>query len=631
MTRLRHVGATICAALGAVLFLVLLSSLLRVDAVPRFAVLGLAALGILAALRPADALVALAVGVPIASWVGRQWNPAVAWPEALAVAFCAGYCARGIGGSSNQRPQTIDAPVFSTIAIVAASLLVQLLIDGWRFGEGSTFDQLGVLIRSGYFVSADSSDPIDAAMRLIESLIIFRAAASLTWGIDGSGRRLAVWIAIGGSAASALNLVRLWEGATRLDAPLAAFIRYLLTERLNVHYADVNAAGSYYVLALFVALGLALAPKGRRWFAAVLLIALSLWLSGSRMAFVSGLLALLLPAAAAAARLRRTQLRWMVAAAAAVLLAALAGAAAYAIPERGNQQSPLAAFQVRWELARTSARMAASRPAFGVGVGRYYGLSGEYSSPELLELFPPAVHENAHNNFLQLLAELGLVGFSALVWVLASAGVRAARLVRAGPQDPLRWGLVTGLVAFVMTWVGSPPLLIDEPAFSFWLVLGVVAGWGQGFAMPAPGRIGATVAAALVLIVVISVPLRFVQERADFNLEHRGVGLSPWQSAMDGVRYRVAGRSCSLFVPADAQTIVVPLRAMSPHQDLRVRMMLDGRAADVIIVRSDRWQSLRLHLPQERNAPRFRRLELHVDALSPADEDVLMIGKVEPK
>ena len=120
MARLRHVGGTICAALGGVLFLSLLFSLVRVVAVPLFAVAGLAALGVLAALRPADALVALAVGVPIASWVGRQWNPAVAWPEALAAAFCAGYCARGIGRSSDERTQAIDAPVFSTIAIVAA-------------------------------------------------------------------------------------------------------------------------------------------------------------------------------------------------------------------------------------------------------------------------------------------------------------------------------------------------------------------------------------------------------------------------------------------------------------------------------------------------------------------------------
>ena len=95
-----------------------------------------------------------------------------------------------------------------------------------------------------------------------------------------------------------------------------------------------------------------------------------------------------------------------------LLLALLAAAAAYAIPERGNQRSAITAANVRWELARTSLRMTASNPAFGVGIGRFYSRSGEFSSPELLESFPPAIHENAHNNFLQILAELGIVGFA---------------------------------------------------------------------------------------------------------------------------------------------------------------------------------------------------------------------------
>jgi O-antigen ligase len=635
MTPLRDSGARSIAALAAVGFLAILSSLARVNDVPAVALVALVALVILAALRPDQALTVLAMGTPVAAWLGRQWNPSPAWAETLVVAFCAGYCLRGIWRARDTpdgRSDLLGPPLFLAVAVVLASLAVRLLSDAWRFGNAALLNDVRDLVASGYyFVMPASGDPIDAAMRLLESFVIFRAAASATRRSPALGLRLVAWTACGAAAAAALNLLRLWEAARRLEFPVSAFAGLLMTQRINVHYGDLNAAGSYFVMACLASIGLALTTGRKRWFAAAALIATSIWITGSRTAIMAGLIAAVVPAIALLRRIPAGRARVATVAAAGVALALLAASAAYTLPERGNQQAPETAARVRWELAKTSLRMASSSPSFGVGVGGYYERSGEFSSPELLRIFPPAVHENAHNNFLQILAELGIVGFAAIVWLLGAAVLLCLRVLRASPDDPLKWGVLTGLLAFVLSWLGGHPLLIDEPAFAFWLLLGAASGWGLSTSPHPSARPRGWMLAALAVALAISVPLRTHGDRGNFDLAHRGVGLSVWQDALDGVRYRLAGSTSSVFVPSDAQVIVVPLRSVEGVPELRVWLSLDGRPADVVSLVPDRWQHLRLRMPQDRDAPRFRRLELRAERPSAGASPVLMIGKVEPR
>jgi len=632
LAALRTWGARFGAGLAALGFLIILSSLFRVADVPSFVVIVLIAFGIGSAFRPDIALGAIAIGVPLASWLGRWWNGFVAWPEALVVAFCAGYCARSAFGRHQPRPvDPLARPVIVTAAIVVASLAVQLWIDMWRFGAAATGRDLSDLIRASYFVLTMSGDPVDAAMRLLESLVLLTAAASEVRRRPNLASQLVRWAVWGAAIAAAVNVARLWQAASRLEAPMQAFVSHFVTLRLNVHYGDLNAAGSYFVLLFFPALGFALARRTRVYWIAVLLIASGIWISGSRTALAVAVLAMVLPAIALGARLSQDRRRWAVAGAA-IALAIVAAAAAHFSPKRGNQQSSLAAIQVRVEMIRTSLHMTASNPSFGVGIGRYYFRSGEFSSPELLHLFPPAIHENAHNNFLQFLAELGVIGLGAVLWLLWTAARLCASLLTSERQNAVAWGLVTGLIAFVLSWLGGHPLLIDQPAFTFWLLVGVACGWATVVAPPVPSRAQTTwFVGILVAVVAISIPWRFVQERANFDLEHRGIGLSShWQPEVDGVRYRLAGATSAVFVPSAAQSLVIPLRSVRELPQLRVELRLDDRPADVVTLTNDRWHYLRLHMMRDRNPPRFRRLELRASGAS-GDAPVLMIGKVEPR
>lgn len=608
----------------AILSCALLLSLGTVEHIPASVPAFLLVLAALTFWRPDLGLLALAALLPIANWIGRIWNYQIAWAETLTVAIAAGWFARvAVRGRSGHRDLDVPAQLFSIV--VVSSLLVYLAVLGWRLTGNALAPPLGSMLDT-YFAVRGGGDPFDAAMRLLESMVLLIAAAGASNASADFPRRLARAVACGAALAGALNLWRLWEGARRTAAPLAMFVQYLATIRENIHYADLNAAGSYFVLALFVAAGLAARPQHRRWLAAVLVIAAALWVTGSRAALIAGIAAALLPLMALlpARALRR---REIVGGGAVLLIAMLVGVAHY-LPMRGNQHSSLDAVRVRWELARTSVRMTAAQPVFGVGVGQFYQLSGEFSSPALLTLFPPARNENAHNNFLQILAELGVVGFALYAWLLAAGASRISQTVRDGHSNPIAWGMACGVAAFLLTCLAGHPLLIDEPAFTFWVVFGGAAGAARRpDAAPRirPSRLVA--GAALVMLVVI--PVRARAAIASANMEHAGFGLSVWQREIDGVRYRRAGVTSSVFLPGYARSVSIPLRAIG-SAPLHVRLTLDGHPADIVTVPADRWFNLRFQIPGTRVVTTYRRLDLDVVEQNAGSADELMIGKVEP-
>jgi hypothetical protein len=616
--------------LASALFVLLLTSLFRTDtiaAAPLVVVTGLAAVS---AWRPDSGLLLVAGLVPIAGWIGRRWDGSLAWPEAVAVAFLAGYTLnRAVRRPSIGRSLPTIA-IYSLIAIVVASLAVHVLVLKQTIGSEALRALAGDVLAGEYFRGAGGPE-LDAAMRLIEGLLLLHAALTLA-SVRGRFAPLAVrTIVIAAGAAGALNLWRIWLGALQLESPVRGFVSYLATLRYNAHYGDLNAAGSYFMMTLLPALMLAWGREWRRWTPAVIFIGLSLILSGSRTAIVAGVVAALgawyLARRQSAARGARTTAAN--AAVVAVLTIACLGAGVLLAARNASPAS--GSVWIRVEFARASLRMLGTAPLFGVGIGQYPGRAGEFTSAALVTVYPPAAHENAHNNFLQLLSELGIIGLGAFLWLIGASATAVAARLGHDPHDGLRWSAVAGAASFVVSWLGGHPLLVDAPAFSFWILLGALTGWGEIDAPPAR-RTSVTIisTAVLVIVLLVSLPFRVQAEFGRTELDHQGIGLSLWQDADDGVRYRLAGGTSTVFVPASARVITVPLRAAA-DQELTVELRLDNRLADVVRVPGGRWLMLRVPMPDDDSA-RYRALAFRVrGAGADRESPLLMIGKVTPQ
>lgn len=628
------VGATLCACFTALLLS--LTSVSNVPAIIPVLLIGFAGASIW---RPDAGLCILAFAVPVAHWTGRTWNGSAAWPEILVLAFAAGYSARMLRGDRRPHPpDSLQTPIWIFAALVIFSLAERVLVLYWSTGGAALTEHLRVAAAE-YFVAPGAFPELDAAMRLVEGLFLLRAASAIAHAHEEFPTRLVRLFVAGAAAAALLNLWRIWQGALRFEDPVPVFFDYLTRLRYNVHYPDVNAAGSYFVMALLAGTGVLLSTKQAGWIVALGLIASSVVLSGSRAALLAGICSGLLWVIAQW-KLRRTSKpgRWRPRKIWLVLLAASVVLTVVYVGTKRNLTPTSTALQIRMEFARTTLRMVEAHPAFGVGVGRYPAQSDRFSSPVLLEQYGLA-RENAHNNFLQILGELGMLGFVAFLWVLWATAQRAHRLLSV-QTNPEAFGVVAGVLAFVLTWLSGHPLLIDEPAMLFWLLLGTMAGWSpeispkaaQNKARPLISENTRRIATFLALLTLaLSLPLRARQQLSEADLEHQGIGLSNWYVSDDGVRYRLAGSSATVFVPSSARAVRIPLRATPPRSELAVSVYLNGRLANLVNVPGDRWHQLELRLPADPSAPRFSRVDLHIASPPPSAKDVMMIGRVEPR
>lgn len=394
---------------------------------------------------------------------------------------------------------------------------------------------------------------------------------------------------IGTAAAASCAAIRLFEASARTPSFWAALVQYVRSLRLNPHYPDLNAAGSYYLLGLVPAVWLAF--KRRLWlwpFSGV--TALALWLSGSRAAMVTGVLTL----AVAWVVERRPRLRTLVVAGLITVVAAFA----LMRPRATLQPEAGLTMRLRGELMMVGVRMAIAHPAFGVGPGQFREAASTFVTPWLLKIIPVTGGvENAHNQFIQILAELGTVGLLAFVWILIAPGRAIARSVGQKTAPPELIAMAWGLVAFLVSSLLGHPLLTTQVLFAFFLAIGITAGLVPEPA-PAPGRRLTGLVAVAVALLAVSVPFRIDAARRAAFLDNVMIGVSGVRDTLDNVRYRAVEPRAVWFVAATTQSATLPLRqAPGTTTPCRVSVTVDGASVTEASPTAEQWLRVELPLP----------------------------------
>lgn len=642
--------------LGGIALLIPLLSALTSPAVPIGFRLLLVALWIGAIVWPHRAITALVLLVPFASWLLLAFDaPPVRYAEALVLATLSG----GLVAAARPRRTPLEgqrpglglaAALFTAMTIASAGVMLEVMQAGthssWPF-----IRSVLVYLTRDYLIGPPGAfvGVTDAAL-LVEGLGLMVLVARHARDHVVRPPQLFAAIAAAGALAAAVTLSTFIATALRA-AEVGELFSRLAFSRMGVHVADVNAAGSFFAMTTLVAIACALNRRHARtprraawrracWIGASVLMLAALWITGSRMALVSTLGGLVLTTALAGALGSRAWPRWVVVTAGVCAAGVIVAIALGLDPRPSAARGASRMLSMRADFMVTGLRMIASAPVFGVGVGRYFEMSGQFMPPSIYWFY---FHENAHNNFLQIGGELGLTGLAAFVWLLVAAAIRIGRGLQADPEDRLLGVATVGLAAFVATWMTSHPMLVAEVAYPFWMLVGATLARADGDVQPPlahPGRAvrafkPATIAAAVVIAALaVSVPFRARRQMAAIDFGRFSFGFYEWEGDPD-LRFRWTTRRATFFIPLNARQLHLRLRAIHMGTNTaptQVSIAIGGRTFNRVLLADDNWVDVPMRLPLLPDDEQFQRIDIITEptwspaALFGGRSDVRVLG-----
>ncbi|HVQ41106.1 MAG TPA: O-antigen ligase family protein [Vicinamibacterales bacterium] len=557
------------------------------------------------------------VSTSLSSQLGRI-EPGGFLLEQLILAACAGSLVR----SSTGPPTRLGAPaaVMAVIALMSAAAMAPASAAASTppgLENGPYTFWLHLLDRGAASNSAVWA-PVLAAMMVAESCL-------LGWVAEREIRKTPalvtslLWLLLAGHAVQALlSIDQLIRFAQAADGSLRLLQHRLLTSRLNPQM-EVHAAGSALVLAGIAGMALIAGSRARRASALLLvaIVAAGLWISGSRLAIVAaagaGTIAL------AWWGLQSSRRAAMFAAAATIVVIA---AGWFAVgPRLGRYGAASASIQTRLMMAETSMRLFSTAPVFGIGIHQFYSASAGALDPDFPALSGYS-HENAHNNFLQVLTEQGLVGLAAMLWWLGllCVGAWSARK----HDGPLRQrdALFLAVLACAGTWLGGHPLLVREFSTIFFFFAAILAAL-----TPAASAFNTRVAAVTVAVLALSLPVRAVTLRNAQYLEDQGFGLSRWVRDAEH-HYREAGSTFHLYLQSGT-TVQLPLRLVDEVRETAfVEVHVGGRVVQERRLASDQWRIVDIEVPQSTKGFQLATMTVRMDGGAVRQGPVVLVGRV---
>ncbi len=479
--------------------------------------------------------------------------------------------------------------------------------------------------------NVELSNMLVAASTYVDGLLVFLI---IRWNIGRAEVRPLLWTMAG--AGVAVALFGFYQAQTHLGLSPDWLINDPDIIRINSTYSDPNALASYFSLLIPLAIGLAAAEMDLRrrllWAAGAVAMTIALVMTAGR-AGMFGAIGGLAILAIAALRLRLHEIDawafvrryyrpafWLVTGAS-ILLLCLFVIIGTALDIRhfdqhsylytwlytfNLRQRPDLIAKGRFSIWETALLMIKDNPIFGIGVGRIFRLFAGYN-----RLAGGAFEDarfSAHNTFLNVTAELGIVGlltWLALLIATFTAGWRAvkqAAVARDGAAAWLALGAFAGLCGYTLTMMTGDRLVLREDVVLFAAVSAVLVILGgrqsdHTARMTQKARLNVpTLSTLLAMAIVATIPLRAAAERQQVRLDRVFHGMYDVETQQN-VPFRWTRDHAVFHTSAADASLSMDVRTLAPFTQA-VEIQLDGVTVDRLSLNDHAWHRVTYRLPQ---------------------------------
>jgi O-antigen ligase len=576
--------------------------------------------------------------------------------EVILLSFIAAWLVRtkDQGPRTDQGPGTKDrGPALPRYAW-AAAWLFSVLLASLSFALSRQLLRYPDVLRINletiaihYFGYGDPTGISDIAM-ILEGFALVAAVMELFRWRPALARSLPVVLALSAIVAAATSVLLSFGIGPQQVLAREAAIGY----RFAAHVIDLNAAGSHFAMILCLALGIAIRERGGWrgfWIAAAGACAAGLWMSRSRSAEAAA--GLVVPLAF----LWATSTAWTRAKRLSIIGGVLAALLIFgAVRAWQIERDPTyRASGFRQQFVMSSFRVIGTHPYLGIGPGRYYRDSPNFLTPQLAWSYGS---ENAHNYFLQVTTEAGIIGFFVYAAFFAGALSQAFSALSRRSEAKADWrllGATAGVIAFLGTCLTGHPLLVREVAAAFFIQLALAASLGgsamlndvrsvrlqpdvtYGRSRPPQGGHYVRIATFLGTIAFAVLPAWTLEKpMVPVHLEEVDGMYYGDEGTAEGRPFHWTRQIASFFVPATARTVDVPLRspiAALTKEPTLVEITSGGKTLSNALV-DDKWSTVRLTLPSPEPPLLFSRINLRVNHtakvadLLPGSSDQRVVG-----